>query len=127
MRLRDWQARHGFTYDTAAAALGVSRRTYARLLKREALPRLVGLAMKRLDEERAREFDDCAERFWSSMPKIFRGPENASAEDAATFAEYHKKIMDAAFESALDQLPDTEAGRFVKAAMKRIDDEKGMK
>ena len=51
MNLRDWQARHGFTYDTAAAALGVSRRTYARLLKREALPKLVELAMKRIDDE----------------------------------------------------------------------------
>lgn len=52
MNLRDWQARHGFTYDTAAAALGVSRRTYARLLKREALPKLVQLAMKRIDDEK---------------------------------------------------------------------------
>lgn len=55
MTLRDWQARHAFTYDTAAAALGVSRRTYARLLKRDALPRLVELAMKRIDDERATE------------------------------------------------------------------------
>ena len=27
--LRAWQARMGYTYDTAAAALGVSRATYA--------------------------------------------------------------------------------------------------
>ena len=27
--LRDWQARMGYTYDTAAQALGVSRSTYA--------------------------------------------------------------------------------------------------
>jgi DNA-binding XRE family transcriptional regulator len=52
MTLRDWQARHGFTYDTAAAALGVSRRTYARLLKREALPLSIILAMKWINKEK---------------------------------------------------------------------------
>ena len=30
--LRAWQAQLGYTYDTAAAALGVSRATYARWL-----------------------------------------------------------------------------------------------
>lgn len=52
MNLRDWQARHGFTYDTAAEALGVSRRTYARMLKRGVLPTLVLLAMARIDDEK---------------------------------------------------------------------------
>lgn len=52
MTLRDWSARHGFTYDTAAAALGVSRSTYRRLLKKEVLPKLVQLAMKRIDDEK---------------------------------------------------------------------------
>lgn len=30
--LRAWQAHMGFTYDTAAAALGINRSTYANLL-----------------------------------------------------------------------------------------------
>ncbi|MBR8653535.1 hypothetical protein KDH83_09495 [Achromobacter sp. Marseille-Q0513] len=48
--LREWQARHGYTYDTAAVALGVSRRTYAGYLARgEELPRLLELACKALD------------------------------------------------------------------------------
>lgn len=51
MTLRQWQARHAYTYDTAAAALGISRRTYARLLKKPTLPILVQLAMKQIDEE----------------------------------------------------------------------------
>lgn len=50
--LRIWSERHGFTYDTAAEALGVSRRTYARMLKREVLPLSIILAMKWIDEER---------------------------------------------------------------------------
>lgn len=52
MTLRAWQARHGFTYDTAAEALGVSRSTYRRLLHKEVLPKLVQLAMKRIDDEK---------------------------------------------------------------------------
>lgn len=52
MTLRAWSARHGFTYNTAAQALGVSRSTYRRLLHKEALPRLVELAMKRIDDEK---------------------------------------------------------------------------
>lgn len=52
MTLRDWSARHGFTYNTAAAALGVSRSTYRRLLHKETLPKLVQLAMKRIDDEK---------------------------------------------------------------------------
>lgn len=48
--LREWQARHGYTYDTAAVALGVSRRTYAGYLARgEELPRLLELACAAVD------------------------------------------------------------------------------
>jgi DNA-binding XRE family transcriptional regulator len=48
--LREWQARHGYTYDTAAVALGVSRRTYAGYLARaDDLPRMLELACKALD------------------------------------------------------------------------------
>ena len=54
MTLRTWQARHGFTYDTAAQALGVSRSTYRRLLHKAELPKLVRLAMKRIDDERSK-------------------------------------------------------------------------
>lgn len=50
--LRIWAQRHGFTYNTAAAALGVSRSTYRRLLHKETLPKLVLLAMKRIDDEK---------------------------------------------------------------------------
>ena len=52
MTLRAWSARHGFTYNTAAAALGVSRSTYRRLLLKDELPKLVQLAMKRIDDEK---------------------------------------------------------------------------
>jgi DNA-binding XRE family transcriptional regulator len=48
--LREWQARHGYTYDTAAVALGVSRRTYAGYLaKADELPHMLELACKALD------------------------------------------------------------------------------
>lgn len=50
--LRIWAERHGFTYNTAAAALGISRSTYRRLLHKETLPKLVQLAMKRIDDEK---------------------------------------------------------------------------
>ena len=52
MTLRAWSASHGFTYNTAAAALGVSRSTYRRLLHKTELPKLVHLAMKRIDDEK---------------------------------------------------------------------------
>lgn len=52
MTLRAWSARNGFTYNTAAEALGVSRSTYRRLLHKETLPKLVQLAMKRIDDEK---------------------------------------------------------------------------
>lgn len=43
--LRAWQANLGHTYDTAAAALGVSRATYARWLAGPGdVPRLTALA-----------------------------------------------------------------------------------
>lgn len=41
--LRVWQSQMGYTYDTAAAALGVSRATYARYLQGGA-PLVVALA-----------------------------------------------------------------------------------
>ena len=48
--LSHWQAKHGFTYESAAKALGVCRATYARYLKIERegkeLPRVVELACK---------------------------------------------------------------------------------
>lgn len=48
--LRQWQTRHGYTYETAAAALGVSRRTYAGYLaKAGELPRMLALACAALD------------------------------------------------------------------------------
>lgn len=36
--IRAWQAHMGYTYDSAAAALGVNRATYARWLKSGASP-----------------------------------------------------------------------------------------
>lgn len=48
--LAEWQKENGFTYDSAAKALGVDRATYARYLKMEReskeLPLLVVLACK---------------------------------------------------------------------------------
>ena len=41
--LKAWQAQMGCTYETAAAALGVSRATYARYIK-DGPPKIVGLA-----------------------------------------------------------------------------------
>lgn len=48
--LRAWQSRHGYTYKTAAEALGMSRATYARYLSSaEALPRWLALACAAID------------------------------------------------------------------------------
>lgn len=48
--LRAWQLRHGFTYVTAALALGVSRATYANYLGKEGpLPRILALACVAID------------------------------------------------------------------------------
>lgn len=48
--LRAWQARHGYTYNTAAEALGMGRTTFAEYLKREgALPRWLALACAAID------------------------------------------------------------------------------
>lgn len=48
--LAEWQKRNGFTYESAAKALGVHRATYARYLKMQRegkeLPPLVVLACK---------------------------------------------------------------------------------
>lgn len=46
--LRVWQASMGLTYDTAAEALGISRRTYADLLNRPELDRRTALACSAL-------------------------------------------------------------------------------
>lgn len=45
--VRAWQAKMGYTYTTAAEALGVSRATYARMLVKGA-DRLAGLACSAL-------------------------------------------------------------------------------
>ncbi|MBR8657840.1 hypothetical protein KDH83_31470, partial [Achromobacter sp. Marseille-Q0513] len=43
--LRAWQQRHGYTYASAAASLGVCRATYANFLAKEGdLPRMLALA-----------------------------------------------------------------------------------
>jgi hypothetical protein len=48
--LRAWQARHGYTYNTAAEALGMGRTTFAEYLKREGqLPRWLALACAAVD------------------------------------------------------------------------------
>lgn len=48
--LRAWQARHGYTYTTAAAALGMSRTTFARYLaSTDPLPIWLSLACKAID------------------------------------------------------------------------------
>lgn len=49
MNLREWQARHGYTYEEAAEALGVARRTYAYYLKMAALPKKIVLACEMID------------------------------------------------------------------------------
>lgn len=47
--LKAWQERHGFTYDTAAAALGMGRTTYYDYLKKPELPKWLILACKAID------------------------------------------------------------------------------
>ena len=48
--LRDWQKRHGYTYETASDELGMGRRTYADYLKRPGdLPRWLMLACLAVD------------------------------------------------------------------------------
>ena len=48
--LKDWQARHGYTYETAAQALGIGRTTYYEYLRREnPLPRTLVLACLAID------------------------------------------------------------------------------
>lgn len=48
--LRAWQSRHGYTYNTAAEALGMGRTTFAEYLKREGvLPRWLALACAAID------------------------------------------------------------------------------
>ncbi len=52
--LRHWQAEMGYTYDTASAALGTSRRAYASWLSGEArIPGMVDLACAALVERLA--------------------------------------------------------------------------
>ena len=46
--LRDWQHAMGFTYDSAAAALGISRATYARYIAGAEIPISIGLACQML-------------------------------------------------------------------------------
>lgn len=48
--LRDWQKRHGFTYDSAAQALGVSRATYAKYVAgKVSLNKMLALACAAVD------------------------------------------------------------------------------
>lgn len=42
--LRAWQKRMGFTYDTAAKALGIGRTTYAEQLRKDKIPHTIFLA-----------------------------------------------------------------------------------
>ena len=48
--LRAWQAKIGYTYNSAADALGVSRATYARYLQSSNIPKYIGLACAALSE-----------------------------------------------------------------------------
>lgn len=47
--LRGWHERRGYTYNTGAAALGMSRTAYARYLKKETCPGWLILACKAID------------------------------------------------------------------------------
>lgn len=51
--LRQWQQRHGFTYPTAAKALGMGRATYARYLKDPEPPLWLLRACRDVDAERS--------------------------------------------------------------------------
>ena len=47
--IRHWMSKNGHTYDTAAVALDISRRTFARLLTSHEVPLTIGLAISALD------------------------------------------------------------------------------
>lgn len=47
--LKEWQARHGFTYTSAAQALGMGRTTYYDYLKKQDLPKWLILACRAID------------------------------------------------------------------------------
>lgn len=49
MNLKNWQTRHRFTNEQAAAAIGFNKRTYARYLKKDTLPRWLALACMAID------------------------------------------------------------------------------
>lgn len=53
--LAAWQQRHGYTYESAAKALGICRAAYARHLKRERegkpLPKMLVMACRFIDQE----------------------------------------------------------------------------
>ncbi|MBV8746324.1 MAG: hypothetical protein JO134_14905 [Xanthobacteraceae bacterium] len=53
---RAWLERHNFTYDAAAAQLGISRRLVAYYASKRDLPRYIVLACRYLDTESAVEF-----------------------------------------------------------------------
>ncbi|MBX9900796.1 MAG: helix-turn-helix transcriptional regulator [Burkholderiaceae bacterium] len=49
--LRAWQKRMGYTYDTAAQALGIGRTTYADYLRTGKIPRVVFLATLAIEKQ----------------------------------------------------------------------------
>lgn len=47
--LREWHERRGYTYNTGAEALGMSRTAYACYLKKDTYPKWLILACKAID------------------------------------------------------------------------------
>jgi transcriptional regulator with XRE-family HTH domain len=55
--LREWQIDMGYTYEEAAAALGISRATYSRYVNGSNIPIVVGMACHYLcSQQDARDF-----------------------------------------------------------------------
>lgn len=59
---RAWLERHKFTYDAAAAQLGISRRLVAYYASKRGVPRYIALACRYLDSELVPAVTDLAER-----------------------------------------------------------------
>lgn len=49
--LKNWHTKHQHTYNTGAAAIGVSRRAYARYLKLDVLPKWLELIVFALENK----------------------------------------------------------------------------
>lgn len=125
MPLQAWSARHGFTYNTAAAALGVSRSTYRRLLHKSELPKLVQRSMKQIEIEGGVEVAEVKQ--WTVARYPNGSWDTGGRPDDACYEGCEVFVVQARSRDEAKQRAQAERRKRAKLAMKRIDDEKGMK